>query len=1074
MAVQVDKHEAGDHRAVSGSVTSTLIDLVRDRKGDPGIAQVLALADDQRTFASLADAEAWSTVSELVALFNAAALVTGDGAIALEVGRNLLDPLDPTDWIRKLVALGSPESVLKHVGPLVEHVEVTSEAVAVAVAPDRARIEITPKATATRHAHLCELTRGMLQEVPTLFGLEPATVSEPECSARGGLRCLYQLRWSGPGADPSPDEEPDGSTPGETAGSRELLSPTLQERRSRTGFSFGPGRRRSDRRVGPVAAVEQLQAELDRMDVLVEGALATALELSGDDLGSLLSQIASRADAVVSTLTYLLMVRVRPDAPVQLHYRGLVPEEAQTLAAHLWDLEREEIEATGAGEGSRLVVDIASTRRKYGRLVEFLPPDDASPPFEGRVLHLFAEYAATALDVFDVLAEVKRSDATARSLLSLSEHLSRVTTVPDMVDLVLDAVPGVTGCERCAVYLWDREPGQLRDPARAGIGDAGGAGGSDGDDAIVTGNGTASGPFASADCASSLPEGPAWSVVAPSTMGPDAGRGDSNRFIDMDAALADELLEHRATLTLHANEPHPTLRALFKWTASDRVVVVPMVAVGELLGVLVVGFSGADPEETTAEADLVERLNALADQAATALQNVNLLERISHLAWHDALTGLPNRRLFEDRVNQELVRSRRVGEPVCMFFVDLDHFKSVNDTLGHAAGDELIRQVTKRLIETFRRQDTVARVGGDEFAVLLPGMADQVAIEQLAGRALMVLSLPYVICGESVASSASIGIAIAPAHGDSYDELLSRADEAMYRAKARGRNGFETYAGPRAAMVPGEQDDRSLVADLSHALERHELFVVYQPYIDLRTSKVSGVEALVRWRHPSFGVLEPGAFIALAERSDVIVAIDAWVLDEACHQIRRWRDQGLRPLRLSVNLASRDLASPQLVETVERCLSESGIEPAALELEITERVVVDEESPARNSIDRLRRLGVRFMIDDFGKGNSSLNRIGSFPVSTLKIDHSFVQVLDPDGDSDTLVSAIITMADRLGLECVAEGVETSLQGRILLQRGCTTAQGYYFSPPLAADEIAELLAPTASATVPSVLDDVQH
>ncbi|MGH9208442.1 MAG: putative bifunctional diguanylate cyclase/phosphodiesterase, partial [Acidimicrobiales bacterium] len=346
--------------------------------------------------------------------------------------------------------------------------------------------------------------------------------------------------------------------------------------------------------------------------------------------------------------------------------------------------------------------------------------------------------------------------------------------------------------------------------------------------------------------------------------------------VHADLSLIERMIKHREVVVIDETTEDPSLRSLMDRSETTASVVAPLFAAGEFLGVISANFGPETPLASIRNADLHERLAGLADQSATALQNLALLEQVSHMAWHDALTGLPNRRLFEDRVEQELIRSRRVGEPVCMFFVDLDHFKIVNDTFGHGAGDDLIQQVAERLVDTVRRQDTVARVGGDEFAILLPGLSDQLAIDQLAQRSLDAVSAPFTVFGEEIAASASIGIAMAPEHGDSYDELLSQADEAMYRAKARGRNTFQMYSDAPGSSDRGRQaiDERSLYADLVHALKHGEFFVLYQPYVDLRTGRVVGVEALVRWRHPTLGILEPGSFISMAERSDIIVALD--------------------------------------------------------------------------------------------------------------------------------------------------------------------------------------------------------
>ena len=514
------------------------------------------------------------------------------------------------------------------------------------------------------------------------------------------------------------------------------------------------------------------------------------------------------------------------------------------------------------------------------------------------------------------------------------------------------------------------------------------------------------------------------------------------------------MVHHREVMVLDSSTDDPFLRNLLHRSGTAASVVAPLFAAGEFLGVIAANFGTEAPTPSIHDPDLHERLSGVADQAATAIQNLELLEKVSHMAWHDALTGLPNRRLFEDRVEQELVRSRRVGEPVCMFFVDLDHFKTVNDTLGHAAGDDLIRQVSQRLVDDGPGPGHrgPGRRGRVRHPAARPGRpaGHRPAGPAFAGgpgRPVRASS------AQEVETSASIGIAMAPDHGDSYDELLSRADEAMYRAKDRGRNAFQMYSGSLVTSAHGRHGRRRghpLGRPGPRPRARRVLPALPALHRPPHRRRWSGVEALIRWNHPTLGVLEPSSFISMAERTDVIVALDTWVLPETCRQARVWLDEGPRPAPAVGEPGVTGPVQPRLFDNIHRALMETGIDPSLLELEITERVVLDKTGPARETIERLRRLGVRFTIDDFGTGNSSLNRIGSFPVSTLKIDQSFVQVLGPDADNNSLVSAIISMAARLGLDCVAEGVETSMQSRVLLQRGCTTAQGYYFSPPLPA------------------------
>ena len=797
-----------------------------------------------------------------------------------------------------------------------------------------------------------------------------------------------------------------------------------------------------DERSRAEAEAQRSRAEVARLQLLLEGSTTSTLELLDHDLDLVVSDLADRADQVLGADRYLLMLRPGSGLPLDVHSRGLTADEVRVLATDLW---------AGSPDdevGTRLVVDIASPLRRYGRIAEFLAPDEADPETEERVLTLFARYAANVLDVCTVLGDARRSDSTARTLLSFSEQLSGLTNLAQALQILADTVPDVTGCDQSTVYLWDRDRSRL-----------------------VLGAYTAGRTAPDADLGPIVPRWP-FSSATQIQVGPrrDGTEPDPESLqIEADnPAILRMITQHEVLVLDAATVEDPQLATVMEAAGVPSSVVAPLFAAAEFLGVIAANFSEEGPRSAVHDPDLHERLSGLADQAATAIQNLELLEKVSHMAWHDSLTGLPNRRLFEDRVEQELVRSRRVGEPVCMFFVDLDNFKTVNDTFGHATGDLLIQQVGQRLVETVRSQDTVARVGGDEFAILLPGLVDQLSINQLAERTLDAMHTPFDIFGELVSTSASVGIAIAPEHGDSYDDLLNRADEAMYRAKDLGRDAFEMFHHSPDPAHPGRRavDDRQLYNDLIAALDGNQFFLLYQPYIDLRTAQIVGVEALIRWDHPTLGILEPHHFIPMAEKSELIVSLDSWVLWQACRQLRSWQDHDLDPLRLSVNVASRDLANPDFFESVSRTLRDTGIEPSLLELEITDRVVLDRSGPAQDNIDQLRRLGVRFTIDDFGQGNSSLDRIGSFPVSTLKIDQSFVQVLGPSDEESSLVSAIIGMAGRLGLSCVAEGVETLLQSRVLLQRGCTTAQGYYFSPPLPPEGVEEMLVSLTPAEVP--------
>jgi diguanylate cyclase (GGDEF)-like protein len=452
-------------------------------------------------------------------------------------------------------------------------------------------------------------------------------------------------------------------------------------------------------------------------------------------------------------------------------------------------------------------------------------------------------------------------------------------------------------------------------------------------------------------------------------------------------------------------------------------------------------------------------LDAIAAVAATALDNATLVDQIRHEALHDPLTGLANQLLLSDRLDLAVQQSRRTFTETAVLVIDLDRFKKVNDGLGHAAGNEALRQVAHRLMRHSRAGDTVARMGGDEFVVCAPGLRSPDEANALAERLLGAFAAPFVIDRRELFISPSIGVALHPRDGSSPEELLKHADAAMYGAKVRGRNTYQVHIAP----VAGGHDRLTLEAHLHRAIEREELELAYQPQIDLRTGAIVAVEALARWTDPELGRVGPDHFIPAAEDSGLIVALDTWVLGTACAQAQAWSDSGLPPVRMAVNVSGRHFHHARLTKTVADVLWQTGLAPHRLELEVTESVAVEEEHSNRLVLEELRALGVGVAIDDFGTGYSVLSRLRYFPLDRLKIDRAFVAEVPGKAGDGAIVVAMIAMAHALGLEVVAEGVETVPQRDFLIQSNCDLAQGYLFARPLDAAGVALLLASPASA-----------
>jgi len=436
-------------------------------------------------------------------------------------------------------------------------------------------------------------------------------------------------------------------------------------------------------------------------------------------------------------------------------------------------------------------------------------------------------------------------------------------------------------------------------------------------------------------------------------------------------------------------------------------------------------------------------------------------EQLGHLAHYDSLTALPNRVLFTDRLGQAMIEADRHGRLVGVAFLDLDRFKNINDTLGHDAGDQLLKAVAERLTGAARKGDTVARLSGDEFTLILADMGHVDDAARVAQKVLDAFTQPFYVAGRELHMTASLGISLYPIDVKDVSGLLRNADIAMYRAKEHGRNTYRFYA---ADMMTKAVENLALENDLRHAVDRGELVLHYQPIIGCAAGEILGMEALVRWRHGTRGLIPPSQFIPLAEDTGLIVPIGEWVLREACAQCQRWQREFKRPLRVAVNLSARQFGQPPIARTVRRVLEDTGLDPTALELEITESVLLHHDAEKLESLRALAEMGVTLTIDDFGTGYSSLSYLKRFPVKALKIDQSFTHDIPDDADDAALARAIINMAHILGLKTIAEGVETQTQFEFFRSEHCDAAQGFYFSKPLPAAEFAALLGKSRLAT----------
>ncbi|MDZ7853276.1 MAG: EAL domain-containing protein [Halomonas sp.] len=435
--------------------------------------------------------------------------------------------------------------------------------------------------------------------------------------------------------------------------------------------------------------------------------------------------------------------------------------------------------------------------------------------------------------------------------------------------------------------------------------------------------------------------------------------------------------------------------------------------------------------------------------------------QLAYLAQHDALTGLPNRLLLTDRLDLAVAQARRSGTLLALMFLDLDRFKQVNDLMGHELGDQVLHQAAQRLKACVRASDTLSRQGGDEFLLVLPDIGSPEAAVPVARKLLDALVMPFYLGDSELVLSGSIGIACYPEDGTDADSLLRNADAAMYVAKDLGRNCYQFYS---PAMNERIRERLMLEIDLRRAIEGDQLFLAYQPQFDFAIQGVIGLEALARWQHPTLGLIPPDQFIPMAENSGLIVPIGAWVLETACRQQAAWMAEGLVDGPMAVNVSMCQFRQPDFIEKVTDALSRTGLPACHLELEVTESVFMQDLDRAMQTLEALRSLGVKLSIDDFGTGYSSLSHLKKLPIYRLKIDKSFIQGLPLDQENAAIADAIISMSKSLGLEVVAEGVETQEQARYLHSLECDAGQGYLFARPMAARECTDFLRDCAGAT----------
>ena len=713
---------------------------------------------------------------------------------------------------------------------------------------------------------------------------------------------------------------------------------------------------------------------------------AAADLVASDDVGTVLDRITDRAVAAVLAAGYLLVVTDPRDGGSVVRARGLTPGQTQVLA-----------ERVLAGEdlgSSALVVDVSSARRRHGRLVALYGAGYEGQPDDEPLLRAYASHAAAALDLLTALEESRRQERRASALLTLAHELAAESDAVAVARVIASALPGVVGCDMASVMRWDPGRGVL---------------------------------------------------VPMASTGYSQEVRDALRDQGLPAGQIPELLEmlaHHGPVHISAGDASHQARGALVSVGMGRIIMVPLLSGDTMMGVAVAGWT-TEVGDDAAHAEAMARMRGISDQGATALANARLLATVRHQSEHDALTGLPNRAAFGALLDEALLHAA-AGRATAVLFCDLDRFKTVNDGLGHAAGDEMLRQVAARLRGQLRERDVVGRLGGDEFGVLLVDVEDEGLPLAVANRLVEELDEAFRIAGRELRGTVSVGVAVHVGPDGRGDRLLAAADAAMYVAKQSGRNQV-ALAGDTATP----RTTPSLEAELAVAVASDELRLFFQPVVDSsdHVATVIGAEALLRWDHPRLGLLAPGAFLPLAEEVGLVTELDLWAVDAACAAWSGWPSGRAGPLRIAVNLASATLVDRRLLPAVRTAVTRHGVPAGLLHLEVVESRSLTDLPGVIQHLAELRQLGVRISLDDFGTGYSTLTWLQQLPVDEVKIDRSFISGLPDHAASLGVVRGVLALARELGIGVVAEGVETAEQLCTLRRAGCDTVQGYLLGRP---------------------------